>query len=216
MTITPLQESRLKTQIKIESVDIPYCVIHTKTETQSIKDIAEKISRMDETGRTTVINGWDGDYCIQVKQSDIFRIYSADKKVYMEAQTGGTGSTGSGNFGCESGSASSFVATHADYLDKASSPDKACAGNKADGTETLLVKMRLYEFEELAQNCGWTDFIRISNTDIVNFSKVTKLDMSLSGIIRVNFTNGKDAMVSRRYMNKIKDQLNMVRRAKNA
>ena len=212
MTITPLQESRLKTQIKIESVDIPYCVIHTKTETQGIKDIAEKISRMDETGRTTVINGWDGDYCIQVKQSDIFRIYSADKKVYMEAQTGGTGSTSSGNFGGTSGSS----ATHADYLDKASSPDKACAGNKADETETLLVKMRLYEFEELAQNCGWTDFIRISNTDIVNFSKVTKLDMSLSGIIRVNFTNGKDAMVSRRYMNKIKDQLNMVRRAKNA
>ena len=202
----------MKTQIKIESVDIPYCVIHTKTETQGIKDIAEKISRMDETGRTTVINGWDGDYCIQVKQSDIFRIYSADKKVYMEAQTGGTGSTGSGNFGGTSGSS----ATHADYLDKASSPDKACAGNKADETETLLVKMRLYEFEELAQNCGWTDFIRISNTDIVNFSKVTKLDMSLSGIIRVNFTNGKDAMVSRRYMNKIKDQLNMVRRAKNA
>lgn len=212
MTITPLQESRLKTQIKIESVDIPYCVIHTKTETQGIKDIAEKISRMDETGRTTVINGWDGDYCIQVKQSDIFRIYSADKKVYMEAQTGGTGSTGSCNLGGTSGSS----ATHADYLDKASSPDKACAGNKADETETLLVKMRLYEFEELAQNCGWTDFIRISNTDIVNFSKVTKLDMSLSGIIRVNFTNGKDAMVSRRYMNKIKDQLNMVRRAKNA
>lgn len=199
MTITPLQESRLKTQIKIESVDIPYCVIHTKTETQGIKDIAEKISRMDETGRTTVINGWDGDYCIQVKQSDIFRIYSADKKVYMEAQTGGTGSTGSGNFGGTSGSS----ATH------------GTDGKKCE-TETLLVKMRLYEFEELAQNCGWTDFIRISNTDIVNFSKVTKLDMSLSGIIRVNFTNGKDAMVSRRYMNKIKDQLNMVRRAKNA
>ena len=87
--------------------------------------------------------------------------------------------------------------------------------SSADETETLLVKMRLYEFEELAQKCGWTDFIRISNTDIVNFSKVTKLDMSLSGIIKVNFTNGKDAMVSRRYMNKIKDQLYMVRRAKN-
>ena len=78
-------------------------------------------------------------------------------------------------------------------------------------TETLLVKMRLYEFEELAEKCGWTDFIRISNTDIVNFSKVTKLDMSLSGIIKVNFTNGRDAIVSRRYMNKIKDQLNMVK-----
>ncbi len=165
----------MKTQIKIESTDIPYCVIHTRNETQGIKDIAEKISRMDETGRTAVVNGWDGDYCIQVKQNDIFRIYSADKKVYMEARS-----------------------------------------DDSNETETLLVKMRLYEFEELAVKCGWTDFIRISNTDIVNFSKVTKLDMSLSGIIKVNFTNGKDAIVSRRYMNKIKDQLNMVRRVKNA
>ena len=133
---------------------------------------------MDETGRNTVICGWDADYCIQVKQQQILRIYSADKKVYMEALTGASAANG-------------------------------------DGTETLLVKMRLYEFEELAAKCGWTDFIRISNTDIVNFSKVTKLDMSLSGIIKVNFTNGKDAMVSRRYMNKIKDQLNMVRRKNN-
>ena len=161
----------MNTKIVIENCDNPYCVIHTANETQSIKDIAAKISMMDETGRSTVLNGWDGDYCIQVKQNEIFRIYSADKKVYMEAET-------------------------------------------TTATETLLVKMRLYEFEELAEKCGWTDFIRISNTDIVNFSKVTKLDMSLSGIIKVNFTNGNDAIVSRRYMNKIKDQLNMVKKTK--
>ena len=156
----------MKTQIKIENCDIPYCVIHTSRESQSIKDIAEKISHMDESGRTAFLNGWDGDYCIQVKQSEIFRIYSADKKVYLE-----------------------------------------------NDKESLLVKMRLYEFEELAEKCGWTDFIRISNTDIVNFSKVTRLDMSLSGIIKVIFTNGKYAIVSRRYMNKIKDQLNMVKKS---
>ena len=189
----------MKTQIKIEDCGTPFCTIHTPCETQGIKDIADKISRMDENGRNTVISGWDGDYCIQVKQNDIFRIYSADKKVYMEALTGGTGSAGSGNFGGMGKSGTSGSGTSRD----------------ADGTETLLVKMRLYELEELAAKCGWTDFIRISNTDIVNFSKVTKLDMSLSGIIKVNFTNGKDAMVSRRYMNKIKDQLNMVRRKNN-
>ena len=148
------------TQIKIEKCDKPYCVIHTQTETDSIKAIAEQISRMDERGRTTMLTGWDGDYCIQVKQNEIFRIYSMDKKVYLETEK-----------------------------------------------ETLLLKLRLYEFEELAQNCGWTDFIRISNTDIVNFSKVTKLDMSLTGIVKVNFTNGKDAIVSRRYMSKIKREL---------
>jgi hypothetical protein len=188
----------LKTQIKIESTDIPYCVIHTRNETQGIKDIAEKISRMDETGRTAVVNGWDGDYCIQVKQNDIFRIYSADKKVYMEARSDDKSGTSGGTKGSTGAS------------------DNSCTTHDSNETETLLIKMRLYEFEELAAKCGWTDFIRISNTDIVNFSKVTKLDMSLSGIIKVNFTNGKDAIVSRRYMNKIKDQLNMVRRVKNA
>ena len=148
------------TQIKIEKCDKPYCIIHTQTETDSIKAIAEQISRMDERGRTTMLTGWDGDYCIQVKQSEIFRIYRMDKKVYLETEK-----------------------------------------------VNLLLKLRLYEFEELAEKCGWTDFIRISNTDIVNFSKVTKLDMSLTGIVRVNFTNGKDAIVSRRYMNKIKKEL---------
>ncbi|MBR5400695.1 MAG: LytTR family transcriptional regulator [Treponema sp.] len=154
------------TQIKIEQCDKPFCVIHTQVETDGIKAVAEKISRMDETGRSTMLSGWDGDYCIQVKQADIFRIYSLDKKVYLETEK-----------------------------------------------ETLLLKMRLYEFESLAQSCGWTEFIRISNTDIANFSKVTNLDMSLTGVVRVNFTNGKDAMVSRRYMNKIKnDVLNMTHR----
>ena len=154
------------TKIKIEKCDKPYCVIHAETETDGIKAIAEKICRMDETGRTAILAGWDGDYCIQLKQSEVFRIYSMDKKVYLETEK-----------------------------------------------ENLLLKLRLYEFEELAQNCGWTEFIRISNTDIVNFSKVTKLDMSLTGIVRVNFTNGKDAIVSRRYMNKIKKELlNLQRR----
>ena len=153
-------------QIKIEKCDKPYCVIHTEAETEGIKAIAEKISRMDENGRAAMLTGWDGDYCIQLKQSEVFRIYSMDKKVYVETEK-----------------------------------------------ESLLLKLRLYEFEELAQNCGWTDFIRISNTDIVNFSKVTKLDMSLTGVVRVNFTNGKAAIVSRRYMNKIKNELlNLKRR----
>ena len=155
----------MKTEIKIEKCEKPFCIIHTQSETPAIQTIAEKIRSMDETGRATIITGWDGDYCIQLKQEEIFRIYSLDKKVYVETEK-----------------------------------------------ENLLLKMRLYEFEQLAQNCGWTNFIRISNTDIANFSKVTALDMSITGVVRVNFTGGKTAMVSRRYMTKIRDQLNMVRR----
>ena len=155
----------MRTEIKIEKCEKPFCVIHAQSETPAIKTIAEKIRSMDETGRNTIISGWDGDYCIQVRQDEIFRIYSMDKKVYVETEK-----------------------------------------------ETLLLKMRLYEFEQLAENCGWTNFIRISNTDIANFSRVTALDMSITGVVRVNFTGGKTAMVSRRYMTKIRDQLNMVRR----
>ena len=155
----------MKTEIKIEKCEKPYCVIHAPEATKTITEIAEKLRSMDETGRNTVISGWDGDYCIQLKQEEIFRIYSLDKKVYVETEK-----------------------------------------------ENLLLKMRLYEFEQLAESCGWTDFIRISNADIANFSKVTALDMSITGVVRVNFTDGKTAIVSRRYMTKIRDQLNMVRR----
>lgn len=155
----------MRTEIKIEKCEKPFCIIHAQSETPAIQTIAEKIRSMDETGRNTIISGWDGDYCIQVRQDEIFRIYSMDKKVYVETEK-----------------------------------------------ETLLLKMRLYEFEQLAENCGWTNFIRISNTDIANFSRVTALDMSITGVVRVNFTGGKTAMVSRRYMTKIRDQLNMVRK----
>jgi len=154
----------VKTEIKTEKCGKPFCVIHTEEETPGVLAVAEKIRRMDENGRTTMISGWDGDFCIQLKQDDIFRIYSMDKKVYVQTEK-----------------------------------------------ENLLLKMRLYEFEHLAEECGWTDFIRISNTDIANFSKVTALDMSITGVVRVNFTDGKTAIVSRRYMTKIRDQLNLVR-----
>ena len=157
----------MQTQIKIEQCDKPFCVIHTSKETDGIKAVAEKISMMDENGLNAAVSGWDGDYCIQVKQNELLRIYSLDKKVYLE---------------CES------------------------------EEEPLLLKMRLYEFEELAERCGWTNFIRISNTDIVNLSKVQKFDMSLSGVIKVNYGDGKVAIVSRRYMNKIKSQIMMARK----
>ena len=157
----------MQTQIKIEQCEKPFCVIHTSEETDGIKAVAEKINMMDERGLSAVVSGWDGDYCIQVKQSELLRIYSLDKKVYLE---------------CES------------------------------EEEPLLLKMRLYEFEELAERCGWTDFIRISNTDIVNLSKVQKFDMSFSGIIKVIYGDEKVAIVSRRYMNKIKDRILMVRK----
>ena len=156
----------MQVEIKIEQCEKPYCVLHAQSESDGIKEIAQKISMMDASGKNTVIPGWDGDYCIQVKQQDLLRIYSLDKKVYLECQT---------------------------------------------EEEPLLLKMRLYEFEELAERLGWTDFIRISNTDIVNLSHVKKFDMSFSGVVKVIYGEERFAIVSRRYMNKIKDQLLMIK-----
>ena len=157
----------MQVEIKIEQCEKPYCVLHAQSESDGIKEIAQKISMMDANGKNTVIPGWDGDYCIQVKQQDLLRIYSLDKKVYLECQT---------------------------------------------EKEPLLLKMRLYEFEELAERLGWTDFIRISNTDIVNLSHVKKFDMSFSGVVKVIYGEERFAIVSRRYMNKIKDQLLMIKK----
>ena len=150
----------MKTEIKIESCDMPFCVIHAEEKSSKILEIAEKISLLNPDGKSVVLNGWDGDFCVPVKPSEVYRVFSQDKKVFIQTEK-----------------------------------------------ETFQLKMRLYEFEELVQNCGWNRFIRISNTDIVNFDNVLKFDMSLSGIIKVNLKNNDVAIVSRRYMNKIRGEL---------
>ena len=66
------------------------------------------------------------------------------------------------------------------------------------------LKNRLYEVEG---NPPRSTFIRISNSEIVNFSKVSTLDMSMAGSITINFTNGEKTFVSRRYVEKIKNYL---------
>lgn len=150
----------MKTEIKIEPCKNAFCVIHAPSATEKINHLAEKISMMDDSGDTIVFNGWDGDFCIKTMAKDILRVYSFDKKVFIETEK-----------------------------------------------ENLLLKLRLYEFEELCTKYGWSEFIRISNTDIVNFNHVRNLDLSLTGVIKINLKNGTQAIVSRRYMSKIKESL---------
>lgn len=150
----------MKTEIKIENCTSTFCVIHTAEKSKKILEIAEKISLLDPDGKSIILNGWDGDFCVQLMPSEIYRIFSLDKKVFVQT-------------------------------------DK----------ENLLFKMRLYEFEEIAQKYGWNNFIRISNTDIVNFDNVSRFDMSLSGVIKVHLKNGDYTIVSRRYMSKIRGEL---------
>lgn len=150
----------MKTEIKIEPCENAFCVIHAPATTEKINLLAEKISMLDDSGDTVVFNGWDGDFCVKILAKDILRVYSLDKKVFIETEQ-----------------------------------------------ENLLLKLRLYEFEEICTKYGWSEFIRISNTDIVNFNHVKNLDLSLTGVIKINLKNGTQAIVSRRYMSKIKEEL---------
>ena len=67
-----------------------------------------------------------------------------------------------------------------------------------------LLRLRLYELEERLDK---NDFVRISNSEIINLKKVKVFDLSYTGTICVSFLNGAVAYVSRRYVKKIKQVL---------
>ena len=52
-------------------------------------------------------------------------------------------------------------------------------------------------------------FVRISNSEIVNFSKVQSLDFKIIGTIVLKFYTDRYTYVSRRYVKKIKEYLNI-------
>lgn len=66
------------------------------------------------------------------------------------------------------------------------------------------VKMRIYELEE---NLDKTQFVRISNSEIINVRKALHFDLKLTGTICVSLERGNTTYVSRRYVTKIKQIL---------
>lgn len=72
--------------------------------------------------------------------------------------------------------------------------------------ETVQLKYRLYELEN--RFIGYS-FARISNSEIVNFSKVKSLDLSITGTITLKLKNGEKSFVSRRFVEKIKSFLEL-------
>ncbi len=70
--------------------------------------------------------------------------------------------------------------------------------------ESVALKLRLYELEE---RLAGTAFLRVSHSELVNFSKVRNLDLSMVGAISLRLEGGESAYVSRRYMKKIKEYL---------
>lgn len=71
-------------------------------------------------------------------------------------------------------------------------------------SESWNIKMRLYELEEQLSE---TDFIRISQSELINLAQVQQFDLSFSGTIQVLLKNGSSTYVSRRYVKKIKQAL---------
>ena len=72
--------------------------------------------------------------------------------------------------------------------------------------DIYLVRLRLYELEERLDP---HTFVRISNSEIVNLKKVTSLDLSLTGTIRMTLNGSVTAYVSRRYVKKIKQAIGL-------
>ena len=68
------------------------------------------------------------------------------------------------------------------------------------------LKLRLYEIEERVNNA---QFVRYTNSVIINVKKVNHFDMGLTGTICVTISNGSTTYASRRYVNKIKKLLDL-------
>lgn len=74
------------------------------------------------------------------------------------------------------------------------------------GKGTFTVRRRLYELEE---ELAGTKFVRVSNSEIVNLDRVTGLDLTLAGTIKMTLEGGTVCWVSRRYVKKIKSALGL-------
>ena len=69
--------------------------------------------------------------------------------------------------------------------------------------EEYHISKRLYELEEILP----VQFVRVSNSEIINLDYVSHFSMSVGGIINIEFKNGTMTSSSRRYLKKIKEIL---------
>ena len=68
------------------------------------------------------------------------------------------------------------------------------------------LRKRLYEMEE---RLNQKQFVRISNSEVINLKKVENFDLNFAGTIFVRLSNGTVTYVSRRYVKKIKKLLGL-------
>ena len=68
------------------------------------------------------------------------------------------------------------------------------------------LRERLYELEEALAG---TRLVRVSHSEVMNLDQVTALDLSLTGTIKMTLAGGTIVYVSRRYVKKIKQALDL-------
>ncbi len=88
-----------------------------------------------------------------------------------------------------------------DALIRIYSKDKRVYADTLDGS--FLIKCPLYQLEEQLP----PNFVRISNSEIVNVDRILRLDMNLAGTIRIYLEGDIESHVSRRYLSKVKGVL---------
>lgn len=70
--------------------------------------------------------------------------------------------------------------------------------------ESYHVKDKLYVLEERLQS---KFFVRISKSAIVNINQIKNIEIHFNGSLVVKFHNGKEEIISRRYVTKVKQAL---------
>ena len=71
--------------------------------------------------------------------------------------------------------------------------------------DKFFIKERLYMAEEKLSS----DFVRLNQSAIGNIRKIRKFDCSVSGTLKVTFTNGLTDYVSRRQVKAVKERLGL-------
>lgn len=67
-----------------------------------------------------------------------------------------------------------------------------------------------YKLYELEEKLDTTRFMRISKSEIVNLRKIKKLDLSLTGTIKIILSNGRETYTSRRNVSGLKKALGII------
>ena len=86
--------------------------------------------------------------------------------------------------------------------------DYVCAEKRkvfaVSGSQSLELKMKLYELEELLAPNG---FIRFSKSVIGNVDQIDRFELSFNGNLCVYFKSGSKEYVTRKYVHSLKNQL---------